>query len=449
MAIKARPGKAAGGNAYVDGTTALAADVNADFDTIYNEFNGNIENANVKAAAGIVPTKIDDASVDDAAAITISDAGTTAAPVKATNLTEEIQKLRWMDKSSGVGVAAQYHNGTTTAVASALDGGIRGGSLVLNGSCQLQSGGAGTAPDSWTLAGTPSAITLEATPDEEGAALCVKAVSSGTSDGIIQTMTGIKKNALYVVGCRARAAVNPGFMGVSGGASSGAYQNTTIGISVSAAFDTYSLLVKADASGSDINLQISSGTTSLDEIYVYDVWMYEVTKNPVSCGTHPLQQVRTTTTTSYESTTGSGEWVALPDSSFDLSVTPERANLRVFYDAKLTLSIDSTILGFGIYNGAVRLLLNGSVVDGPKHVYLDYEPIGGNSFEIPLSHIEEAPAPGVALDFTIEIYDYQETFGAGSNIYLAYIINTDNLVNGGFTPFEFASSATLRVEEIS
>ena len=40
------------------GATIIAAEHNANFDTIYNEFNGNIENANIKSTAAIVDTKL-------------------------------------------------------------------------------------------------------------------------------------------------------------------------------------------------------------------------------------------------------------------------------------------------------------------------------------------------------------------------------------------------------
>lgn len=43
---------------FADATIPTAAQFNGDFDTIYNEFNGNIENANVKAGAAIAEAKI-------------------------------------------------------------------------------------------------------------------------------------------------------------------------------------------------------------------------------------------------------------------------------------------------------------------------------------------------------------------------------------------------------
>jgi hypothetical protein len=43
---------------HADGTVPTAAQFNSNFDTIYTEFNGNIENANIKAGAAIAESKL-------------------------------------------------------------------------------------------------------------------------------------------------------------------------------------------------------------------------------------------------------------------------------------------------------------------------------------------------------------------------------------------------------
>lgn len=43
---------------FTPATSAQSAQVNSDFDTIYTEFNGNIDNANIKSAAAIDASKI-------------------------------------------------------------------------------------------------------------------------------------------------------------------------------------------------------------------------------------------------------------------------------------------------------------------------------------------------------------------------------------------------------
>lgn len=45
-------------NTFSAGTTAKSAEVNSDFDTIYNDYNGNITNANVSASASISASKL-------------------------------------------------------------------------------------------------------------------------------------------------------------------------------------------------------------------------------------------------------------------------------------------------------------------------------------------------------------------------------------------------------
>lgn len=53
MAIITRP------HFYTSGNKAKSTEVNNDFNTIYNEFNGNIANANISATAAIVGSKLD------------------------------------------------------------------------------------------------------------------------------------------------------------------------------------------------------------------------------------------------------------------------------------------------------------------------------------------------------------------------------------------------------
>lgn len=50
-------------NTFSAGTTIKSADVNSDFDTLYNDYNGNITNANISASAAILGTKLDLTSV--------------------------------------------------------------------------------------------------------------------------------------------------------------------------------------------------------------------------------------------------------------------------------------------------------------------------------------------------------------------------------------------------
>src|SRR4051812_41206869 len=48
---------------WADAENVLYTDLNSVLDTLYNEFNGNIDNANIKSSAGIVFSKLDSATV--------------------------------------------------------------------------------------------------------------------------------------------------------------------------------------------------------------------------------------------------------------------------------------------------------------------------------------------------------------------------------------------------
>jgi hypothetical protein len=67
---------------FTSGTTIQSSQVNSDFDTIYNEFNGNIEDANIDASAGIAITKISGTAVNLSSTQTLTGKKTFAATVQ-------------------------------------------------------------------------------------------------------------------------------------------------------------------------------------------------------------------------------------------------------------------------------------------------------------------------------------------------------------------------------
>jgi len=60
-------------NTFVSGTIIDPSQVNSNFDTIYNEFNGSIENINIDAAAAIVASKLSLTTIAEAITITTAD----------------------------------------------------------------------------------------------------------------------------------------------------------------------------------------------------------------------------------------------------------------------------------------------------------------------------------------------------------------------------------------
>lgn len=96
-----------------DGTTADASDVNSPINTIANEFNGNIDNANIKSAAAIDGSKIASNSVDIGAKasiwdgwVAVSDSWTYASATTVTVPSDATTKF-------SVGDKIKFSNGST------------------------------------------------------------------------------------------------------------------------------------------------------------------------------------------------------------------------------------------------------------------------------------------------------------------------------------------------
>jgi hypothetical protein len=112
------------GNGLANGSPADATQVNADFDTIYNDYNGNITNDNISGSAGIVDTKlaqISTASKVSGAALTAlgntpSGAGTFPAVTLGAGATDTTTYLRGDMAWVTLETAWSDYSGTSTIV---------------------------------------------------------------------------------------------------------------------------------------------------------------------------------------------------------------------------------------------------------------------------------------------------------------------------------------------
>ena len=103
MAIITRPIKTGGGTDYVAGNDELAEEFNADANTIYNDYNGNVTDANCSAIMALQGTKLADAplgvptaKINDSAVTTakINDLAVTGAKIAVSTIpTEKFKNL--------------------------------------------------------------------------------------------------------------------------------------------------------------------------------------------------------------------------------------------------------------------------------------------------------------------------------------------------------------------
>ena len=104
---------------WADAESLTYTDLNSSMDTIYNEFNGNIEDANIKASAAIAVTKIAGTAVNLATTQTISGQKTLRSPAFTGNVTGWIgAEDTWVYASAStftiasLDVTAKYSKGT-------------------------------------------------------------------------------------------------------------------------------------------------------------------------------------------------------------------------------------------------------------------------------------------------------------------------------------------------
>ncbi len=281
-----------GGTDFVNGKPLDASELNEDFDNIYNEFNGSIDNANIKAAAAIAWSKIDtnlqvtnsdvsataaiavskldqtaglldadivgDFAENDAEFWTVTDPGSSdsTAPLPL-NLEEEIARLRYAIKRLAVGINAQLVDATDAA--NWTDEPVVGQNLLRNASFEAQTGGAGTAPDGWALVDTPATAALAETDVALGEGKEINLVAgASTAEGIEQSLAGLRASTLYLVGVYAKAATGSDTCRlVTNGADSGTFTD----LDLSTSSTTYTLLsgiVSTDSTPTALDVELLS-----------------------------------------------------------------------------------------------------------------------------------------------------------------------------------------------
>jgi len=297
MGIISRSNKPSGGTNWQDsdivaGSGSGSSDINTDVNTAYNEFNGGIENVNIKATAGIVgtklasgtltdtqinasagidPTKINDRSANDAQQVTLSDPGDSDSNTLATNLAEEIEQLRHEIKKLSVGVSAKITDGLSSGLgangkAAWFDGGVIGPSVIRNGSfldAEAESTGP-TAPYGWSVVdgggGGPSTLTPVTLDVAEGKGHAIHMVDSNDvgRDGISQTLAGLKASSRYLVVARIKPITTTWKLTTTGAI--GTFGNLNLSTaSGGSLWETLAGIIETDSTPTDIVVNLIAG----------------------------------------------------------------------------------------------------------------------------------------------------------------------------------------------
>jgi len=288
MALIARGTKSNGSTSLADGNDILAAELNADFDTVFDEVNGGLDATNCTAGgitnvaigAGVDAAKIDDYSATVVEMRIDTSPGVSGSESQATTLEGELSRLRYVVRRIASGSVAVHNDGSTHDTLYWGDQTVRGANLVKNHSFEVKTTAAGAAPDGWTIFGTPTTLTQATTDTSNGLGKCISIVGDAATEGIYQTIRGLKASALYFV--QARYAVTTGSMllTTTGAIASGEWRDLSI-TKTGAGWGTVAGVVQTDSSGTDIVLAFVT-TANGDAFKVDDVEFRELAREIVA-----------------------------------------------------------------------------------------------------------------------------------------------------------------------
>lgn len=271
---------AGGGTAFVAGTVIEPAEANTDFDNIYNEFNGNIEDINIDAVADIDQTKVDDFAASAAEYATAASPGDTESPSFPSSLQGEITRLRYQLESRNTGIDATRVNAGGTTAASWTEPARLGPNLVYNpGLGDLD---VFTARNGWENTNAVPSVQHDIEP--YGRSPGARFSSSAGFSGFGQVIATVKPSTKYLVITRVRVdnVSSTARLSTAGADATSGYRD----ISITHNTTSYVFLkgvVQTDATPTPltVNVENSGGNNSLFS----HVGVYEMSEDPLAEGT--------------------------------------------------------------------------------------------------------------------------------------------------------------------
>lgn len=441
---------------FVNGTSADADQVDAEFDNIIATLNGNIDNANISGSASIAATKVDpipparvlDHADTEAEYKTTATAGDTSAPDLPTTLEGELERLRYrIGANRGYLASTSYMEASTPTSASWTEPAIVGRNLLPNSGFELATS-TDAAPPGWTLLGTPDEVDIE-TPAHSIVGLekrSLRILTDDSNEGIECEVAGLKANTKYLIGVAYNLAAGTLNLTTTNGLASGGYQNLALSdSSASATAATVEILqgiVQARSTSIPVTVSIFGSATGAD-FNLIEVWMYELSDwYPHDLPAIPIQSATDSTQdTSVPATFTGSQWNWETWTPLSLSQYIPYAGYRLVYE--VTISATSNNTADDNHQHAFRMQLDSgsgaATVQGPFIHVVDAN--GAANFSVgktvSMRHIVDNPTPGLTYAFTTDIGAYN-----GGGDYSQITMNPT--VNG----LQSVSTARLIVERI-
>jgi hypothetical protein len=358
MATIARGSKTGGGTDFNTGQAMKSAEFNTDFNTVYNEFNGSISNANISASAAIAysklnltglvvngdltdgtllnakinasaditATKIGDISATDDAHDDTTTPGDSASHTLPTTLQGELQQLRYAIERQALGLASGRFDATGTIEATFW------GDLPARGMTSLPGfNGVVTSglPSGWTNVNTAT-LAQEAADAADGLAgkgRAIKITAAGSAnEGISYTLSGLKESTQYWFGALVKATTGDTVkMTVTGADATSSFRDLTV-TTTSTTWTWIHGVVKTDATPTSLVVSVLAAADT-DIVWVADVQYGECAAVPISTGRVAVveQQIASTAGTTIDgATTDAGldtNYQFIDDGTLDLDKT--------------------------------------------------------------------------------------------------------------------------------
>lgn len=419
MALISRP------NSYTASTIIDPDEVNADFDTLYTEINGNLTTANLSGSAAITnaqladiaPSKVLDHADSDTEYMTGTSPGTTAVVSRPTSLEGELERIRYRFLANNHTLFAQYMD--SSGVAQSLgwvEPQLTGPNLLPNNGFEVKTSATATnAPDGWTATGTPTGLTIVTTAENavgtDKRALLV--ATDAANEGLEVTVSGLKSSTKYLIGMA--------YVRVSGtvalqttGNASGAYQNLNLSVAAGTTVAYLQGVVTTDSSGNDLVVKILNTAAGANTFRVYQCWMYEMRDQTTFDLPHIPTQTATDITASTLPTTwtGSGNtWRTDSLTSLSLSQYIPYRGYRLTYEVSVPFA-DADAAddreGCLVYGAILLQIDSGStdVVRGPICYRQQNDTANEDLFAagtITVKYVVDNPTPGSTYNFLFRL----------------------------------------------